>query len=272
MENILSNTVQTFRDLHVNDSPLRLPNAWDPASAAVFQNAGATAIATTSAGMAWSLGFRDGRVTPVDELVGVTARILRVVTVPVSIDIENGYSDDAEAVAANVLRLVELGVAGINIEDGTDSPDLLARKIEAIRNSVAKTGADLFVNARCDVFLAGLAEPSRLVDESIARGTLYSKAGADGFFLPAVSKPADIKLVAASVGIPLNAMAVPGLAGASELGKLGVRRLSAGGGIAQIVWAQAAARAQEFLMGGGSDGVTAKGMPYSQLQSLFKGD
>src|SRR5262249_7701547 len=186
---------QKFRELHDNRTPLRLPNAWDAASARLFESAGATAIATTSAGMAWSLGFRDGRIVPADEVIAAAARIARVVTVPLSVDIENGYSDDPRTVAATVIRLAELGVAGINIEDGRDAPDALARKIEAIRSALSKSSADLFVNARSDVFLARLVDESRFVEESIARGTLYSRAGADGLFLPAIRKPEHIEPV-----------------------------------------------------------------------------
>ena len=116
------------------------------------------------------MGYRDGRLVPVDEAVAVAARMARVLTVPLSVDIENGYSDDPGKVAGTVMRLVDLGVAGINIEDGPDKAALLASKIEAIRNAVSRAGADLFVNARCDVFLAGLVEQSKRVEESITRG------------------------------------------------------------------------------------------------------
>jgi 2-methylisocitrate lyase-like PEP mutase family enzyme len=195
----------------------------------------------------------------------------RVLTVPLSFDIENGYSDDPQAVADNVMRLVELGVAGINIEDGRDEATLLASKIEAIRNAVSKSGADLFVNARSDVLLASLVEKSRLVEESIARGKLYATAGADGLFLPGIVQARDIEAVANGVALPLNAMAWPGLADASDLGKLGVRRLSAGSGISQVLWAKAATLARDFLDGGRSAPLLEASMPYPQLQELFPG-
>lgn len=115
-------TTAAFRRLHHNDSPLLLPNAWDAASAGLFQHAGATAIATTSAGMAWGLGYQDGRSLPVSEVVATAARIVRVLKVPLSVDIENGYSEDPHAVAQLAQRLADIGVAGINIEDGPDDP------------------------------------------------------------------------------------------------------------------------------------------------------
>jgi 2-methylisocitrate lyase-like PEP mutase family enzyme len=204
-------------------------------------------------------------------VIGATKRIMRVVKVPVSIDVENGYSDDPETVAQNVLRLAELGVAGINLEDGSDPPSLLAMKIEAIRITLSRANTNIFVNARCDVFLAQLTEKARLVEESIFRGNTYSTAGADGLFLPAVINPNDIREVAANVQIPLNVMAMPGLVDGAQLGALGVRRLSAGGGIAQIVWGVAAQRGAAFLEYGESAVVASEGLSYGKLQALFPG-
>jgi 2-methylisocitrate lyase-like PEP mutase family enzyme len=267
----MTNAVSTFRQLHVNTTPLRLPNAWDAGSARLFESAGATAIATTSAGVAWALGYQDGRVLPVDEVVGAASRMARVLEVPLSFDIENGYSDDPKVVAETVARLIDIGVAGINIEDGPDTPSLLASKIDAIRTSASKAGADIFINARCDVFLARLVEDSLLIEESITRGKLYASAGADGLFLPGLVTANDITEVVKSISLPLNVMAWPGLAEAAELGKLGVRRLSAGSGISQALWGKAEVLAKEFLHSGRSETVFEGAMPYPQLQALFTG-
>jgi 2-methylisocitrate lyase-like PEP mutase family enzyme len=192
-----------------------------------------------------------------------------VLTVPLSIDIENGYSDETKTVAEHVKRLIDLGIAGINIEDGPDGADLLASKIEAIRSAASKAGADLFVNARCDVFLASLVEKSKLVEESIARGRRYTIAGADGLFLPGIVQAQHIMAVVDAVSVPLNVMAWPGLGSAAELGKLGVRRLSAGSAISQVLWGRAATLARDFLDGGRSDPLSEAAMPYGQLQELF---
>jgi 2-methylisocitrate lyase-like PEP mutase family enzyme len=258
-----------FRRLHTNTTPFRLPNAWDAASACLFESLGATAIATTSAGVAWALGYRDGRLLPADELLAAAKRIGQTLKLPLSIDVENGYSDDPKAVADLVKRLVDLGVAGINIEDGTDTPALLASKIEVIRNALSQANADLFINARCDVFLASLGEESMRVRESIARGKIYVGAGADGLFLPGIVQPQHIEAVVEAIAVPLNVMAWPGLVDAAELGKLGVRRLSAGSGISQAVWAKAAELAQEFLESGRSAPLFDASMPYPQLQELL---
>jgi 2-methylisocitrate lyase-like PEP mutase family enzyme len=128
----------------------------------------------------------------------------RVLKVPLSLDIEHGYSDDPKVVADNIMRLVDLGAAGVNIEDGPDKPLLLVSKIEAIRSAVSKARADVFVNVRTDVFLADLVEDSKRVEESIGRGKLYAKAGADGLFVPGIVQPEDIKAVVAGVALPLK--------------------------------------------------------------------
>jgi 2-methylisocitrate lyase-like PEP mutase family enzyme len=265
----MNTKVTAFRGLHQNTTPLRLPNAWDAGSARLFESLGAQAVATTSAGVAWALGYADGRLLAINELMGLASRIMRLIEVPVSFDIENGYSDDPKVVAGHALRLAELGIAGINIEDGRDQPSLLASKIEAIRDAVSKANTDLFVNVRSDVFLAGLVEKSKWVDETIARGKLCQRAGADGFFVPGIAQAEHITAVASAVALPLNVMAWPGLGAATELGRLGVRRLSAGSGISQVLWARAEELARGFLQSGDSAPLSQAAMPYSRLQGLF---
>jgi 2-methylisocitrate lyase-like PEP mutase family enzyme len=265
----MSNAIETFRQLHDNLTPLRLPNAWDAGSARLIESQGATAVATTSAGLAWALGYPDGRQLPIAELVTTVSRMMRIVKVPLSVDVENGYSDDPRTVADNVMRLVDLGIAGVNIEDGPDSAMMLASKIDSVRNAVSKAGTDLFVNARSDVFLRSLVEKSRLVEESIARSALYAGAGADGFFLPGVYQADHIRTVADNISLPLNVMAWPELANAEELGELGVRRLSAGSGISQAAMATAEKLAHDFLANGSSVSIYSGAIPYAQLQDLF---
>ena len=249
----MSASVKAFREMHRTAEPLCLPTAWDAGSARLFESLGARAVATTSAGVAWALGYADGRMLPVDEALGVVARMTRVLKIPLSVDFENGYSDDAATVAQRAKRLFDLGVAGLNVEDGTDAPDVLVEKIEAIRNAAVHAGIDIFINARCDVLLASLVDAPRQIEESIARGNRYAKAGADGFFVPALRRSADIEAIAAGVALPLNVMVWADLAPAAELGKLGVRRLSTGPGIAQVSLRHAEAAVRVFLDAGRSD-------------------
>ena len=258
-----------FRQLHHGSTLLRLPNAWDAGSARLVEAQGASAVATTSAGFAWALGYPDGRLLPVDEVVAAVKRIVRVLSVPLSVDVENGYSDDPATVANVVMQLVDIGVAGINIEDGPDAPSLLASKIEAIRNAVSKAGADIFINARSDVFLANLVDKPKQAGESIARGDLYASAGADGLFLPALKDSSDIEAIVKAVPLPLNVMAIASLPDAAALEQLGVRRLSAGSGISQVVMGRAKGLAKDFLLSGQSETLYDGALPYSEMQSLF---
>lgn len=265
----MTEVASTFRKLHFSSRPLILPNAWDAGSAVLFESQGAKAIATTSAGISWSLGYADGRKLPIGELAGAVGRIVGAVKVPVSVDIENGYAHDAQSVAENVMRLVYKGIQGINIEDGTDSPGILSRKIGAIRDAAARAGVDLFINVRSDVFLEPLVDDVNLVRESIRRGTFYAEAGADGLFLPGIVLDADIKEVATAVALPLNVMAWPGLSGIHDLAELGVRRLSAGAALSQASWATAERLSEAFLRTGQSDPFFEPNVSSGVLQRLF---
>lgn len=254
-----------FKKLHDGSKLLHLPNAWDAGSARLFESLGAAAIATTSAGVAWAQGYADNDHLPVDNAVAVAANIARVLTVPLSVDFENGYSSDPQQVARNVLRLIEAGVSGINLEDGNDAPALLAEKISAIRQQ----GRYIFINTRTDVYLRGLAPEGERVAEVLKRAALYKEAGADSLFVPGICKVDEIKAVVAGAGLPVNVMDWPGLPSADELHKLGVARLSAGSGIPQALWAVAAEMAKGFLATGNAGPLIAQAMPYGDLQALF---
>lgn len=264
----MSQQAANFRQMHHGSAPLRLPNAWDAGSARLFESLGAPAIATTSAGVAWAQGYADGGQMPADAAIGAAVSMARVLRVPLSVDFENGYSDDPKTVGDNIRRLLDAGVAGINIEDGREPPAKLAAKIEAIKRAASNAGTDIFVNARTDVFLAGLVDASERVKETLARGATYRAAGADGLFVPGICDAADIAAVTSGTDLPINVLAWPGLAPSETLGQLGVRRLSAGSGIVQMLWGQAAKLARDFLDHGRSDAL-ADGMSYPQLQGLF---
>ncbi|HEX3829074.1 MAG TPA: isocitrate lyase/phosphoenolpyruvate mutase family protein [Sporichthyaceae bacterium] len=195
------------------------------------------------------------------------ANIARVLSVPLTIDLEDGYAADARVVAGHVARLVQVGIAGINIEDGADEPAVLAAKVEAIRAAVSTSGADVFVNVRTDVYLRGLAPEGVRVSEVLARAKLYRDAGADGLFVPGIWQPEEIGEVAAAAGLPLNVMYLPGLPALAELGALGVRRLSAGTAIAQGIWGAARVAAEAFLDSGTLPAGPA--MDYGEIQQLL---
>jgi 2-methylisocitrate lyase-like PEP mutase family enzyme len=264
----MTSRVARFRSLHTGPTLLTLANAWDAGSARLLESVGAPAIATTSAGMAWALGYPDGYQLPVDAVVQVATAIRRVIEVPLSIDLENGYADAPHEVAELVQRLADAGVDGINIEDGPDAPAVLARKIDAIEAAVARRGHDLFINVRTDVFLRQLVGPAERVAETIARGATYKAAGADGLFVPGLAAPAEIGAVVEAVSLPLNLMAVKGLPATAELTALDVRRLSAGSALAQLVLAEAARVGKEFIATGRADLFEAA-MPYAIAQGMW---
>ena len=262
--------MSTFRDLHSPGRLLILPNAWDAGSARVIEDAGAEAIATTSSGVAWARGYPDGNALPTRVLVAAVAEIVRVIRVPVSADVEAGYSDDPRAVAETVAAVIGAGAAGINLEDGAGTPDLLCAKIEAVKAAALRADVDLFVNARTDVFLKQLAPPERAVEVTIERARRYQAAGCDGVFVPGLADPAAIRAVVAGIApLPLNVMAYPGLPGAPELRELGVRRLSAGAAIASAALGRARSRVRAFLDGGRSEPLFDESVAYGPTNALF---
>jgi 2-methylisocitrate lyase-like PEP mutase family enzyme len=229
----------------------------------LFVSAGATAIATTSAGLAWSCGFPDGDALPRQALLSAVAAILRACpNVPVSVDVEAGYSGDPGEVAILASQLAAMGVAGINLEDGDGAPELLAAKIEAVKR---KTG--IFVNARADVYLRELAQGDEAVAETVARAKDYARAGADGIFVPGIA-PEAIATVARATPLPFALLAEPGLPSFAELYELGVRRISAGSGLAKIAYGRARAAASAFLEGESGALFCGDVVPYAEMNAL----
>lgn len=263
---------QIFRNLHDGPDLLILPNAWDAGSARLFESLGAKAIATTSAGLAWSRGYPDGDALPIELLIAATREIARVIRVPLSIDIEGGYSDDPAVVAQVVGSLIDAGAVGINIEDGADAPDLLCAKVESARQSAARAGVDLFINARTDVYLRALAMGDKAVEEVVRRAERYRAAGCDGLFVPGLADGSAIEAVATAIApLPLNIMLLPGLPTNDVLQTQGVRRLSAGAAIAQAVVERASRLATSFLAGA-ADEMFSAAVEYGAMNRLFPSD
>lgn len=236
---------RVLRDLHA-DPPLILPNAWDPASAVAIESAGAKAIATTSAGVSWSAGVPDGGGLSRAAALEAIRRIVAVVSVPVTADIETGYGATPEEVASTITEVVAAGVAGVNLEDGDLDPGLQAERLAAAREAA---GADLCLNARTDVYLARIGPKSERLDATMARAERYAAAGADVLFVPGLIDPAAIRTLAGGP-LPLNVMAHPGAPSIAELAALGVARVSVGSGVAQAAYGRAVAAARELLTHG----------------------
>jgi 2-methylisocitrate lyase-like PEP mutase family enzyme len=261
--------VTTFRALHAPGQLLLLANAWDAGSARLIQAQGAPAIGTTSAGLAWSRGHPDGDHLPLPVLAGALAEIARVVSLPLTVDIEGGYSNDPRTVAEVVRTVLDAGGTGINLEDGSSPPDLLCRKIEAARTVAAQTGIDLFVNARCDVYLRRLVADEAAVAAALERARLYRSAGCDGLFVPGVRESAPIRELTGGIGeLPLNVLWLPGLPALPELRALGVRRLSAGSAIAQRAYGVARRATRRFLESGDCDAAEPQ-IAHPEMNALF---
>ncbi|MFI6653969.1 isocitrate lyase/phosphoenolpyruvate mutase family protein [Streptomyces sp. NPDC050523] len=271
---ILRARALAFRSLHVPGAPLVLPNAWDITSARIVEDAGAAAVATTSAGLAWALGAADGDRLERDEALGAVARIAAAVEVPVSADIESGYARDAAGVAATVRAVIEAGAVGVNIEDalyeaGTGPLRPVAEqseRIAAARQAADAAGVPLFVNVRIDTFLRGAGG----VDETLERAAAFLAAGADGIFVPGAVDPGAVKLLADGIEGPLNVLAGPGAPPVAELAALGVARVSAGSSIAQAAHALVRRAAGE-LLGAGTYESLADGLDYGELNTLMGG-
>jgi 2-methylisocitrate lyase-like PEP mutase family enzyme len=256
----------TFKQLHAGPDVLILANCWDGATAKMIANLGAKAMATTSAAVAWANGYPDGDELPLELYLHTIRGIRRVIgDLPLSVDAEGGYSDDPAQAATTIGALVEAGAAGINIEDGSSPPELLASKIRAIK----RAHPDLFINARTDVYLRGLVPEADRVRESLDRAARYADAGADGIFVPGPTDPETIRALTAAISRPVNLLARAGLPGAKQLAELGVRRLSAGSGLAQWSWGHVGALARAFLSDGRSDPLADGAVPYGSINPLF---
>lgn len=228
-------TQQEFAALHVSGDPLILFNIWDAGSAKAVADAGAKAIATGSAAVAGAQGYDDGEEMPFAALITATQQIASAIDLPLSVDMEAGYSEAIEGLAANASALLDAGAVGCNLEDRLIGGEGLRGVKEQAERIGAVHDAGLFVNARTDIFLgplmAGEDPNSReLVDQAIERAAVYAKAGAGSFFVPGLSDPALIEELIGAVEILVNVMRLEGMLSNAELGKLGVARISYGPG------------------------------------------
>ncbi|MEV4894429.1 isocitrate lyase/phosphoenolpyruvate mutase family protein [Nonomuraea sp. NPDC055795] len=261
---MMSSKAETFAALHRPGDPLLLPNAWDVGSAVAIAAAGARAIATTSAGMAWSLGFADGADLGADRVAAAVERIAAAVGLPVSADIEAGY----DSVEATVTAVVQAGAVGVNIEDRVAGvmldPAEQAERLAAARAAADRLGVRVWINARTDVYLAG----SGRLDEVKRRAEAYAAAGADSVFVPGLVDLAALAELSAGP-LPVAAMAWAGAPGVAEFASSGVARVSLGSAIAQAAYALAARATTELLEKGGYD-ATGDGLPYDKMNALYK--
>ncbi|MEW6762070.1 MAG: isocitrate lyase/phosphoenolpyruvate mutase family protein [Pseudomonadota bacterium] len=227
---------QTLAALHAKGNPLVLYNAWDAGSAQAIARTGAKVVATSSWAMAAAQGYEDGESIPFALVATLIERIAQTVTLPLSVDVEGGYSEDPAACAENVGRLLDLGVVGINLEDrvvggaGLHDTARQSERIAAIRRMADARGIALFINARTDVFFGSGIAPQDALGEALARAAAYAEAGASGLFVPGLVDLEQIGALCAATPLPVNVMVSPGLPELPALAAAGVARVSHGPG------------------------------------------
>ena len=237
--NVFMNQYELFEQLHHQASPLLIGNVWDVVGAKTFEAKGFRAIATSSAALARTLGYEDGERIPFELLLKMVERIASNVHIPLSVDMEGGYSRSTSKIIENIQKVHDVGAVGINIEDSVAgekkhmlTEDDFKRILSSIRETLERKNLRMFINARTDAYVVKLPDP---LGETLKRAASYEEAGASGIFVPFLFSKDEIKKVVASTKLPLNVFATPQLAGFDELSKLGVKRISMGTSVHRAV-------------------------------------
>ncbi|MEO6525192.1 MAG: isocitrate lyase/phosphoenolpyruvate mutase family protein [Gemmatimonadaceae bacterium] len=263
--------IHTFRRLHESGTFV-IPNPWDVGSARLLQHLGFAALATTSAGFAWTLGRPDNSVT-VDEVIAHLRAICCAVTVPVNADFERGFATAPDEVAANVVLATGTGIAGLSIEDSTHDPEhplfdfsLAVDRVRAAKQAIDATGTGVLLTARSEGFIVGRPD----LGETIRRLTAFADAGADCLFAPGLRSMADIEAVVRAVAPkPVNVIALSDATSVASLSKLGVRRISVGSGLARTALSGFLESAREIAEHGTFSGIARAG-PFAKMNAIFE--
>ncbi|MCJ8327683.1 MAG: isocitrate lyase/phosphoenolpyruvate mutase family protein [Campylobacterales bacterium] len=225
--------IENFRKLNQSNDILHIGNVWDVKSALIFEKQNYKALGTSSFAIANSLGFKDGEELSFETLLTIVKQIISKVNIPLSVDIEAGYSRDTNQIIENIISLYEIGVVGINIEYSIvingdrvilDKNDF-ATILKNIKRVLEEKGIDIFINARTDYFIMGLDNP---LEETIKRVKLYEQNGVDGIFVPCMVDIGDIKEVVTYTTLPVNIMTMPNLPSFDSLEQAGIKRISQG--------------------------------------------
>ena len=264
-----------FQQLHRGSQILVIANAWDAASARVFEDAGMRAIGTGSAGIAFSHGYPDNERIPREVILAATREMVRAVKVPVTADILTGLGLTAEAVVGTVKDVIAMGAVGVNIEDGTDDGprlfdlDQQTEKIRAVCDAVKASGVPIVVNARTDSFWLKLGDEKARLRASIERANRYREAGADCLFVPGAIDRETIKTLVTEINGPMNILTMPGCPPIAELEQLGVRRASEGSGPMRATMMLTRRIAEELLQSGTYTRFHNDALPYPEANKLF---
>lgn len=266
-------------ELHHAENPVVLINAWDAASARIVEHAGFPAIATTSAGVANALGYADGQHVPWAEMAQAIERIAEVVQVPVTADIESGFSSDVQGLEWTIEQVIEAGAVGVNLEDSVPGhaghsvlfsvADQIAR-IQTVRRVGEKLKVHLVINARTDAYWQAGASKEDAVRNTLERGQAYLKAGADCIFVPGLRDPEHISAMIAKWKSPVNILAGPGVPAIPELTRLGVKRISYGSGPMRSAMGLLRRMCEEAKAGGTYKAMTQGAISHAELNELMK--
>jgi len=259
---------RNFTQLHVSGNPLILPNVWDAASARIVASAGAPAIATTSGGVSWALGFGDGERLPRELALESVARIVRVAGVPVTADIEAGFGVTAADVAESVSEFIGVGAVGINLEDSLRPINEQIERVEAARSAADNSGVPMFINARIDTHRLPAIDDSLWLDETIQRARAYAAAGASGIFVLGSLRPATIQTLVRTLDRPVNVAFGPGTLSIRELAAAGASRISAGSSIAEAAYGSVS-QAATAMLSAATTVVEPPALSYSDLNRII---
>ena len=266
---------EAFRARHRAGAPLLLCNAWDGMSARIFAAAGFEAVATSSGGVAWSLGYPDGETAPWPLVVGATERIVQAARVPVTVDLEEGYADSADRLAMNVCEIIATGIVGINLEDGIHhastpirAKDEAAGRIHAAHKAARSVGVPIVINARIDVWQRQVGEEGHRFDEAVSRAHAYREAGADCVFPIGLRDFDTIARFVKAVDMPVNIAAKPGMPPLAEFARIGVARISTAGAPALAIMAKAQELATALKTSQTFDAL-ASPLTHAEAQRLF---
>jgi len=265
-------------ELHHAANPVVLINAWDAASARIVEQAGFPAIATTSAGVANALGYADGQHVPWAEMARSIQRIAQMVKVPVTADIESGFSGDLQHLEWTIEQVIETGAVGVNLEDSVPGhaghsvlfsvPDQMER-IKTVRRVSERVRVHLVINARTDAYWQTGAAPAQAMRNTVERGHAYLKAGADCIFVPGLRDPGQIRTLVAEWKSPINILAGPGVPSIPELTKLGVKRISYGSGPMRSAMGLLRRMCEEANATGTYKAMTEGAIPHAEINELM---
>lgn len=276
-ENIRPEKGKILHDLHHNGKLLILPNIWEVSGAAMLENIGYPAIATSSSAIASGNGYDDGEKLPFNDLINILQKIVLSVNVPVTADVESGYARDNATLVDNMKKLINTGIAGINFEDSHHDEQKLipeeeqCEKIFLIKKTASEMGMPLFVNARTDAYIKNnnLSVEEKL-SQTIQRGKAYKEAGADCLYPITLKSKKDYETIIKEVNLPVNILLLPGIPGFNELKEAGITRLSLGGNFIKFAINAMKNVAEKLLNYEGMSDITNNSVTSEYLKSLIK--